>query len=410
MNEDRVSRFLRLKKQIKKEQKPKLVVIDKSKTSFLDQKVDEDFLNDFNNDFNSFFSTEFNLDVSDEDIQKRLKVIEKSLSEKYGRPPSNNELLRELAIQSNPLDDIADYKNLPWDPETGINENRSLIPKYFSKIHPTKMLNNFAIEKVKSGEGPAIICLNGFLCEDTTESSTWQTQIEETRYSNNPIYVVNWESHDLLEQFRKFVFEVIDLNCKFKGDALEASLSALKSILWIIPSWYKALVTAKYVGKRLSYLLQCTKTENGYILMGHSLGARVIYYTLIDLYNYKCNVVKEAYLFGGAVGRSNADKSWSKAGSATEGRIFNFYSRNDKVLSILYMLSMLDIDTEKNYEKHVILLRKILDDMDFEIGSKPIGLRPIKEEPKINNIDVSKVIQGHSEYKNCLDDMIKDFT
>jgi pimeloyl-ACP methyl ester carboxylesterase len=147
------------------------------------------------------------------------------------------------------------------------------------------------------------------------------------------------------------------------------------------------MAKASITGVFLADILARTRDQE-FILMGHSLGARVVYYTLQALATKKQQIVRDAYLLGGAVGVGD-DDAWLSATTAVKNIIHNCYSRKDIVLTCLYQGGN-------------------------ALMSKPVGIRPIKtQSDKIRNWDYSELIGGHSEWKTrlpqVLDRITKDF-
>lgn len=127
------------------------------------------------------------------------------------------------------------------------------------------------------------------------------------------------------------------------------------------------------MGIHLGDILKEIKDEE-VILCGHSLGTKVIYNALIQISQQKptinSTIIKEVHLLGGAE-NSNLD-NWNYANRCVSGNIYNYYSKNDKILKYLYQVA------------------------EFNT-SKPIGRNPIEVEG-IKNRDVSSIVNGHSEY------------
>ena len=131
-------------------------------------------------------------------------------------------------------------------------------------------------------------------------------------------------------------------------------------------------------GLILADLLARTDHKEGFILMGHSLGARVIYYVLEALSTTKNANINDVYLLGGAVGLDNSP-DWDAAVSAVSGSIFNVYSTRDDVLRYLYQGANAFL-------------------------SRPIGLGPIRSSSsKLKNLDASSIVDSHMNYKNSLE-------
>lgn len=181
------------------------------------------------------------------------------------------------------------------------------------------------------------------------------------------------------------------------ADGLESlkSSSWLKGYMWAsnnfktiisggVSSWYESVSNTE---KAATALLNDITTIYSFrpdvkiILMGHSLGARVIYNMLIKLHKHDFKVY-EVYLFGGAVSRNNK-AGWLSALSTVDKKIYNYYSSNDDILKKLYCSTM--------------------------AGDDPIGLGKIEyfssvdsKMAELKNIDCTDVIGGHTEYKDKL--------
>ena len=111
--------------------------------------------------------------------------------------------------------------------------------------------------------------------------------------------------------------------------------------------------------------------------MGHSLGARVVYYTLRSLAGGPVQRIKAAHLLGGAVG-TGSKREWDEAASAVYGGVHNYYSKRDDVLRILYSAGRL------------------------LIGTPAIGRNPIRADaPNLVNHDVTKWVGSHGEFKEA---------
>ena len=102
-------------------------------------------------------------------------------------------------------------------------------------------------------------------------------------------------------------------------------------------AWYEAVENTEKVSKELVSNIEQIYKENPnskIVLMGHSLGARIIYHTLIKLAKLSMQV-EQIYMFGGAVASQN-NVSWLSALSAVNESVYNFYSNNDTTLKLLY--------------------------------------------------------------------------
>jgi len=217
-----------------------------------------------------------------------------------------------------------------------------------------------------------IICIDGFLTEGGRDQfEDWGNGLNFIK-GEKWIAGYKWPSYNGSSAFRDFA---------------QGGVTGLFD-----SSWYKAIDNAASASKRLIHEIQTYqrfKPSLKISLLGHSLGSRVIFNTLIklNLLNHELPPnqqvkVAEVYLFGGAVSRSDRH-GWSQAMQSVENSIFNFFSSKDMILTTVYQAA--------------------------EMGEKPIGLGNIEFSRsrdfnlcELHNIDVSESISGHEEYKKNL--------
>ena len=258
-------------------------------------------------------------------------------------------------------------------------------------------IEGFDIVQVKSGIEPAIICIDGFLTEeDKTTADTWVESLQN-HYPEHAVYHVKWESKRLrdLASYIASSLSTDQLKKNILISALSASKSAATKIaplgmafqtLGLVSNpWSVASIKAYETGILLADII--ARTNKKYILIGHSLGARVIYSCLASLKTKETPYIKDVHLLGGAVDNncvSNNDRvNWNDLHHTVSGKIYNYFSQNDTVLQILY---------------------KAGEAVKFEFGN-PIGRHEIDNE-FINNINVSNYINGHTEYKKKLPNIL----
>lgn len=108
-------------------------------------------------------------------------------------------------------------------------------------------------------------------------------------------------------------------------------------------------------------------------LVGFSLGARAIFYCLVELaQKKKFGIVQNVYLMGAPVTAS--DKTWKEARAVVAGRFVNAFSRTDWILGYLFRATTGG-------------LRSIA------------GLHPVERVPEVENIDVTQTVPGHLQYR-----------
>jgi len=261
-------------------------------------------------------------------------------------------------------------------------------------------IDGFEIIRIKPGKSPAIVCIDGFMTQGSKETrKVWLEKIEKL-YPENEVYHVGWESKRLKDIAKTGAGLASKEGAKstLVGFAASASKKAATKIaplgiafqaLGLLDHpWAIAGIKAYQTGALLADMM--ARTEEEYVLIGHSLGARVIYSCLSTLKTKDRKFVKEVHLLGGAVnntvsGEGEAEKkvNWSGIDGAVEGPIYNYYSDKDDVLRYLYTVG---------------------EAVKFESGS-PIGRNPINVDCVVN-IDVSDIVSGHTAYKPNLTDVI----
>jgi hypothetical protein len=111
-------------------------------------------------------------------------------------------------------------------------------------------------------------------------------------------------------------------------------------------------------------------------LVGFSLGARVIFYALLELAKNKAfGVVQDVILLGTTL--SVGTKVWCEAATVVSGRFINGFSRNDWVLNYLFRATSGGVGTVA-------------------------GLSAIQGVPGLENVDVTDKIAGHMSYRTFL--------
>lgn len=233
--------------------------------------------------------------------------------------------------------------------------------------------------KIRSGSTPAIICIDGFLTKDDDTANDWLLGLPN-RYSKRAVYILKWDSNNLRAFSR--VFDSADLFQKAvrNGSYITGVLGIASFAIKAREPWLQARNNTVDAGRWLTDYIQ--KNGGKYVLMGHSLGARVVYYCLDSLRaSYHYGAVQDAYLFGGAIDNkacdeTQADINWHGFDETVSGKIHNYYSDEDSILK--YLFNLAEGFTED-----------------------PVGRNRI-EHDNVINYDVSKNIMGHTEYKSKL--------
>jgi len=253
-------------------------------------------------------------------------------------------------------------------------------------------VKDFKITKVKEGRGPALIFINGFLSQKNQDCSDWIRSVR-VRFPDNPYYYVNWESGSLYELgrligegaggvgFQEIIKKLMKTGSK-KFSKKRHPLEWTSVIADLLGNpWHTSMVKASMTGILLADLLSRTNQKDGFILMGNSLGARVIYYLLNAISTKDQAIIRDVYLLGGAVDKKDKE-GWQTGLKAVNGNLYNCYSHNDHTLKFLYRGAN-------------------------ALFSSPIGLGDIEvSDPRLINIDTSSIVSAHMEYKEKFGDIL----
>jgi hypothetical protein len=117
-------------------------------------------------------------------------------------------------------------------------------------------------------------------------------------------------------------------------------------------------------------------------LVGFSLGARVIYYCLLELAKAKAyGLVQDVYLFGSPI--IIKQKECFRAQSVVAGRFVNGYKRNDWILGYLFRATSAGL-------------------------GRVAGLGPIENCGDIENLDCTEIVGGHLMYRDAIPKLMKE--
>ena len=115
-------------------------------------------------------------------------------------------------------------------------------------------------------------------------------------------------------------------------------------------------------------------------LIGFSLGARAIFYALLELARIKAfGLVQDVFIFGATVTVSR--NNWLDARSVVAGRFVNGFATNDWMLGYLFRATSGGVNTVA-------------------------GLRPVETVPGLENVDATEIITGHMSYRSCMPQLL----
>ncbi|KAH9837373.1 DUF726-domain-containing protein [Rhodofomes roseus] len=203
------------------------------------------------------------------------------------------------------------------------------------------------------------------------------------------VFSVLWEPEMIRETGSALKILTSEVLTQLAQTALQATvMTALMSALqWPIiltklgylidNPWSNALDRAKSAGLVLAdVLIRRHLGVRPITLIGFSLGARVIFYALLELAKQKhFGIVQDVILLGGTV--TAPQRTWLEVRSVVSGRFVNCYARNDWVLNYLFRATAGSLNTVA-------------------------GLRPVENVPGVENIDVTDKIAGHMSYRTFM--------
>ncbi|KAI9444567.1 hypothetical protein H4582DRAFT_2108463 [Lactarius indigo] len=156
--------------------------------------------------------------------------------------------------------------------------------------------------------------------------------------------------------------------------AATAMTALMTALQWPITT---ALDRAKAAGSVLAgVLIERHLGVRPITLIGFSLGARVIFYALVELAKQKAfGIVQDVFLLGATL--TAPQKTWFQVRAVVSGRFVNAFARNDWVLNYLFRATSGGIGTVA-------------------------GLRPVENIPGLENVDVTDKIAGHTSYRTFM--------
>jgi hypothetical protein len=240
---------------------------------------------------------------------------------------------------------------------------------------------SFGIETLQEGSGVPVIVCNGFLSEAGEGWGRWKNLVAK-RYPDSPVYRVRWGAKELkdLGIFAGYGTTSLAASASIKAAAEAATRVGARSLGPIGPvlfatglaknPWHVAKSRADKTGVVIADLMARTK-EDSFVLVGHSLGARVMAVAIQSLGTSTTGPkIQAAHLTGAAIG---AKGDWNRMTARVDDAVYNYFSTNDKVLKYLYSAAMGG--------------QKAAGSVGFTNGP-----------PKLKNIDVSKKVAQHSDY------------
>ncbi|KIR28017.1 hypothetical protein I307_02579 [Cryptococcus deuterogattii 99/473] len=207
------------------------------------------------------------------------------------------------------------------------------------------------------------------------------------------VFSVLWEPEMMAEMGNALKILTSEILTQVGQQVLQATvMTALMSALqWpliltklgylIDNPWSNALDRARAAGLVLAdVIIQRHAGVRPISLIGFSLGARAIFYALIELARQKAyGLVQDVFIFGTTVTASR--DTWLDVRSVVAGRFVNGYATNDWMLGYLFRATSGGLNTVA-------------------------GLRPVETVSGLENVDVTEIITGHMSYRSCMPQLL----
>ncbi|MGR5078976.1 DUF726 domain-containing protein [Photobacterium swingsii] len=237
--------------------------------------------------------------------------------------------------------------------------------------------------KHKSASSAAtVLVINGFMSGKGCDVSDW-LEVVDALYPDHKVIHVKWKAgnlSDLLldEGLVQLMPSVTTQDSLIK----KLGVAGFSAINKVSGHWRKAFAETEVVGAALANLIEQDPELDACVLMGHSLGARIIRHTMERL---TTNKVSQCYLLAGAV--SSHSKLWKTIFDTHADTVFiNCMSKTDSVLKYAYKAGTL-------------------------FRESPIGLHALehKSHTAITNLDVTDVASKHTKFKHkALGEVLKE--
>ena len=249
--------------------------------------------------------------------------------------------------------------------------------------------SSFRIELLRPGSGGIpVIVANGFLTERGDAKWGGWRRLVDTRYEDSPVYRVHWGSKELKNlgvMGAAIIGQIAGGTAVTGAAALATKAGAALVGRTLAPGlaaaeiaknpWHVAKNRADKTGAILGDLLARTDAQS-YVLIGHSLGARIMAVAAEALGSKPGGPrLASVHLFGAAM---RAQGDWSSLGSGVDGVVYNYHSSSDPVLKYVYRTAQ-----------------------GGQIAAGALGMLPAT--PKVVNVDVSERVNSHSAYFEVLE-------
>lgn len=182
----------------------------------------------------------------------------------------------------------------------------------------------------------SVIFVHGFTdsIHNKTHKDKWKKSLNRV-FKTADLFYFNWDANSKIDILFRILQKGLAALPLCSGSLFTQSARILFSSLLELKYAYKtAIKEAEAAGRSLGEDIKNIKNDYTYItVVGHSLGAKVVQKALAGI---GPNMIHAVYLCGAAT----PEKGWDKSMQAVGERIFNLYSKQDRILTLAHILSI----------------------------------------------------------------------
>ncbi|KAJ3334829.1 hypothetical protein HDU91_002503, partial [Kappamyces sp. JEL0680] len=297
--------------------------------------------------------------IKELELQKELNDHFRSTSGLKEKPASARRSAQASPRPNEPADLLWEAKSAMSDDglsETAANPEKTL-EQWAEKVGQDDdgLVDPPAITVAPADDGGAkqthvLITVSGWVAYDKDDHTYPFSTLEPGL--NGDQYTLVWETKTLQElgstmsilagEIASFIFQQ-----GLQATLLPALMGALTGPMWLMKltylvdnPWGNALTKAEKAGRLLAdTLIGQVQSNRPVTLAAFSLGARLVYYCLLELAARNAfGIIESVYLLGTPCVSNR--KEWEAISSVVAGKIYNCYTTNDTMLGVLYRTTM----------------------------------------------------------------------
>lgn len=193
------------------------------------------------------------------------------------------------------------------------------------------------ILKRRKKTNASVVFVHGFTdsIQNKTHKDKWKQSLNRV-FKTADLFYFNWDADSKIDILFRILQKGIAALPLCQGSLFTQSARILFDSLRELKYAYEtAIKEAEAAGQSLGEDIEnAIKRDYTYItVVGHSLGAKVVQNALAGI---KPNIINSVYLCGAAT----SEKDWDKSIKAVKKRVFNLYSKQDRILTLAHLLSI----------------------------------------------------------------------